>query len=202
MRICENGSVGIGLSSPSTKLHVYLGTSTTGIRVKGYNNQEWDMGIIGVNPGPGGCFQICDITNGFIPFKIESGASEDCIRISGGNVGIGCTNPNTKLKCAETKLISGTVTDGFSAGLTLTPTYTALAAQTVTRHNYIDVNNAATTNVTITDAAVMRFDAAAGTHKAVDSGTTKSSPGTVGAWLKININGTLYYLPAYSSKTA
>ena len=46
------------------------------------------------------------------------------------------------------------------------------------------------------------FDAAAGTHKAVDSGTTKTSPGTVSVWMKINVNGTVHYVPAYTSKTS
>jgi acetaldehyde dehydrogenase (acetylating) len=53
----------------------------------------------------------------------------------------------------------------------------------------------------MTDAHVFRFDAAIGTHKAVDSGTTKTSPGTVSAWVKININGATHYMPAYASKT-
>jgi hypothetical protein len=49
---------------------------------------------------------------------------------------------------------------------------------------------------------VFRFDAAAGTHKAIAAGSTKVTPGTVDAWLKVNINGTLYYVPAYTSMVA
>jgi hypothetical protein len=72
----------------------------------------------------------------------------------------------------------------------------------VTRHNYIMMNNPVLEGTaTLTDACAIRFDAAAGTHKAVDSGTTKTSPGTVDAWVKVNVNGTIHYLPAYTSKT-
>src|SRR5205809_3621216 len=41
----------------------------------------------------------------------------------------------------------------------------------------------------LTDMCVFRFNAAAGTHKAVDAGTTKTTPGTVSAWIKHNVNG-------------
>lgn len=115
-------------------------------------------------------------------------------------VGIG-TLPTTTLHSAETKVLSAGLSDGYSASYTLTPTYSG--AFTVTRHNYIDVNNVAlVSSAAVTDAAVFRFNAAAGTHKAVDSGTTKTTPGTVDAWVKVNINGTIYYLPAYTSKTS
>jgi hypothetical protein len=122
-----------------------------------------------------------------------------------GNMGVGTTGPATKLELAETKTITGATSDGYSAGLTLDPFYYAASAQTVTRHNYIDVNNPNTNNVAITNAAVMRFDDVPGTHKALDTGypgTTKASPGNVDAWIKVNINGTIYYVPAYASKTA
>ena len=68
----------------------------------------------------------------------------------------------------------------------------------------VDVKSKTETSgtITITDAVLARFDAAAGTHKAVDSGSTKSTPGTVDAWLKYNVNGTIYYSPLYTSKTS
>jgi hypothetical protein len=103
-----------------------------------------------------------------------------------------------------TRTITGAVTDGYTAGVSLTPTYTAATAQTVTRHNFINLANPVLSGAgpaALTDATVFRFDAAAGTHKAVDAGTTKITPGGVDAWLKININGTLYYVPTYTSKT-
>lgn len=109
------------------------------------------------------------------------------------------------VKWVSTATITGAVTDGYVAGLRLTPTYTAATAQTVTRHNYIDINNPTLSGAgpaALTDACVFRFDAAAGTHKAVDAGTTKTTPGGVDAWVQVNINGTLHYMPCYTSKTA
>lgn len=123
---------------------------------------------------------------------------------SAGNLGVG-GSPATRFHSAETKTITGAVTDGYAAGFTLAPTYTAATAQTVTRHNYLDVKNvtlAGAGPAALTDACFARFDAAAGTHKAVASGTTKTTPGGVDAWVKVNINGTIHYMPAYLSKTA
>jgi hypothetical protein len=116
---------------------------------------------------------------------------------------IGNSN-NGGLITTVTRTITGAVTDGYTAGVSLTPTYTAATAQTVTRHNFINLANPVLSGAgpaALTDATVFRFDAAAGTHKAVDAGTTKITVGAVDAWLKININGTIYYVPAYTSKT-
>lgn len=93
------------------------------------------------------------------------------------------------------------INDGYAAAIRLDPGYTA--AFTVVRHNYIDVQDVSlAASAAVTDACVMRFDAAAGTHKAVAAGTTKTTPGTVNAWIKHNINGTIYYVPAYTSTTS
>ena len=89
----------------------------------------------------------------------------------------------------QTETITGAVTDGYTAALRLDPGYTAASALTVTRHNYIevqDVSLAGAGPAALTDAAVFRFDAAAGTHKAL---TTEA--------VKINVNGTLQYMPFY-----
>jgi hypothetical protein len=77
----------------------------------------------------------------------------------------------------------------------------AAGAFTITRYNWFSLNTPTGTS-TITDACVYRFNAAAGTHKAIDSGSTKVTPATVNAWEKYNINGTLYFCPCYTSKTA
>lgn len=115
-------------------------------------------------------------------------------------VGIGQTSPATKLELEEVKTLTSSPADGYASALTLDPGYTG--AFTVTRHNYIELDNVSVAaSAVVTDATVFRFDAAAGTHKAVDGATTKSTPGGVDAWVKININGTIYYMPAYTSKT-
>lgn len=109
------------------------------------------------------------------------------------------------VSATDKNLIShiGTVTLGGSVAdldfIELTPTVNE--SYTVTRLNYIHMDNVGGTG-TVTDACAIKFDANAGTHEAVDSGSTKSSPGTVSAWMKINVNGTIYYVPAYTSKTS
>jgi len=77
-------------------------------------------------------------------------------------------------------------------------------AFTVTRLNYLNCRQP-TGAATITDAAVFRFDAAVGTHKALASsaavgvtigaGPTGSTAGNPQGWIKINVNGTLRYMP-------
>ena len=95
-------------------------------------------------------------------------------------------------------LLAG-VTDSYLNAINLAPNF--LGSQAITRHNYIRIADPTLGSNTLGDACVFAFDAAAGTHKAIDSGTTKTSPGTVSAWVKININGTVHYVPAYTSKT-
>lgn len=97
----------------------------------------------------------------------------------------------------RTTTLTGNVTDGVQA--LMAPTING--AFTVTRLNYINFNNFAGTS-TVTNGCALRFNAAAGTHKAVDSGTTKTTPGGVDAWMKINLNGTTVFMPLYTSKTA
>lgn len=112
---------------------------------------------------------------------------------------IGADN-NGALITTVTRTLSAGVTDAYTAGISIAPTYSG--AFTVTRHNYINaLNPVLQSSAVLTDATLVRFDAAAGTHKAVDSGTTKTTPGTVDAWIKVNINGTIYYIPVYTSKT-
>lgn len=127
--------------------------------------------------------------------------------IVSGSVGIGSSAPATKIESEENITLTGNVTDSYASALTFDPGYTVTDGgnHTVTRLNYMDLNNPSETEtsgtITITDAAVMRFDAAAGTHKAIDAGTTKTTPGTVDAWMKINLNGVIYFSPCYTSKT-
>lgn len=137
-------------------------------------------------------------------FRVEGDTEANLFLLdaSTDRIGIGTATPGTRLELEQTVTISGATNDGTSAAQTFDPNYSAGSAQTVTRHNYqVMENTDGGANVTITDAAVVWFPAAAGTHKAVDSGTTKTTPATVDAWIKYNINGTIYYVPAYTSKT-
>ncbi len=82
-------------------------------------------------------------------------------------------------------------------------TYTAALAGafTITRYNWFELDNP-TGAATVTNATALAFDAAPGTHKCIDSGTTKTTPTGVDAWIKHNVNGTIYFSNAYLSKTA
>ncbi len=113
--------------------------------------------------------------------------------------------PDQMVEFAQVETVAGAVTDGYAAALRSDPGYTAAAAQTVTRHNYWDIQDVSVAGegpAAVTDACVMRFDAAAGTHKATVGATTKVTVTAVQAWVKVNINGTIHYIPAYTSTTA
>ena len=129
---------------------------------------------------------------------------------SDGYVAIGrsVSSPATSLEVGENDTLTGNVTDSYTGAITFDAGYTVTDGgnHTVTRHNYINCEDLSETEtsgtITITDACLVRYNAAAGTHKAVDSGTTKTTPGTVDAWEKRNVNGTVYYCPLYTSKTS
>lgn len=81
---------------------------------------------------------------------------------------------------------------------------TIAGAFTVTRFNYLRLDDAAGA-ATVTDAAALAFNAAVGTHKAlaanaavavtIGAGPTGSTAGNPQGWIKINVNGTLRYVP-------
>ncbi len=118
------------------------------------------------------------------------------VSFTAGNDPSGAT-PTLLLSSTDTT--TGNVTDMYTGALRSTPVING--ANTITRLNYWDVNQF-TGAATVTNACVMRFNAAIGTHKAVDAATTKTTPGGVDAWIKVNLNGTLAFVPAYLSKTA
>ena len=95
--------------------------------------------------------------------------------------------------------LTGDIADGYAGGIRLLSTYNA--SHTVTRHNYIQLDSPSVVSATVTDACVFRFGAAAGTHKAVDSGSAHPDIDTTDAWIKVNINGTIHYIPAYTDKS-
>jgi hypothetical protein len=156
------------------------------------------------------------IASGQIPgvWKIRtanaSGVLTDALTINSsqnatfsGAVGIGVApGSGADLFLGGSRTLTGTLADGYSGGAQLSPTYTAASAQTLTRGNYLLLARPSLTNVTVGDMCVLRFNAAAGTHEATVGATTKTTPGSVQAWVKININGTVHYIPAYTSTTA
>jgi len=186
--IRANGNIGININPSITGLSISHSTS-------GGN------AVFISNTSDTGSFQVLNSTSGATTaFLLQQNSAG--LALSTDNNGAG--GITAAIANGGTTVISAGVTDGFHAAMRCSPSYSAATAQTVTRHNYIDLENVVAGGAgpaTITDACVMRFNAAAGTHKAVDAGTTKASPGTVDAWVKVNINGTIYYQPSYTSKT-
>jgi hypothetical protein len=131
--------------------------------------------------------------------------ADDILADGGIYIGSGVSDPEAgRIYTAHAETLTADQTDDYAASLRLAPTYSAISVtRTVARHNYITlVNVAVLGTAVVTDAAAMYFNAAIGTHKAIDSGTTKTSPGTVTAWMKVNLNGVIHYIPCYSSKTS
>jgi hypothetical protein len=131
-----------------------------------------------------------------------------CTVANDANNGLALTFVGTvyqNMQLTATKVNTGTLADGFAAGISEAPTYNA--AYTVTRHNYINLSDAGLTgSAVLTDAAVFRFNANTGTHKALASNGAVASVFTANAgptgaataiqgWMKINVSGTLRYIP-------
>ena len=98
MRITSGGNVGIGTNSPTEKLHIKSTTSGSFIRFE-------DNGGSGVYVGS----RSNDL-------EFYAGNSEKMVILSGGNVGIGITNPQDKLHVNGDAIISSTRFGDFAVG--------------------------------------------------------------------------------------
>lgn len=89
---------------------------------------------------------------------------------------------------------------GEAGKLEFTPIYnTTVAGDDVTTHRYMNMLQPTGTSV-VTNAAAMYFNAIAGTHKAIAAGTTPAGQlHTTSGYLKIDINGTIHYIPVYTA---
>lgn len=98
--------------------------------------------------------------------------------------------------------ITSTVLRGaVSAGtaVTVTPRYDE--GTTVHRHDYLTLSNPVLANsADVIEASALTFDADPGAHKALDSGSTKTDMNVVAAWVKVNLNGKIGYIPVYAAR--
>jgi hypothetical protein len=155
--------------------------------------------------------QITLIDNNATALQIGSSGSLDIIKIATNdgyaflevngdrtNAGLGVAS----IIVDSNGIMTGNTTDGYVGAIELDPVYTSGSSYTITRHNYIKIDNVGLgENAAVTDACLFSFDANAGSHKAVDSGSAHPDIDTTDAWVKININGTIHYIPAYTDKS-
>ncbi|MFC1478351.1 hypothetical protein ACFL57_02710 [Candidatus Margulisiibacteriota bacterium] len=119
--VSANGSVGIGTTDPSAKLHVYDGQ----MRVENTGGDAWvtmmnDAGIVGYFGvrGSGHATQANDTlvySNGGSDIAIVPEGVE-IMRLTSQNVGIGDANPATKLEVAGTVSANAYIKDGVALG--------------------------------------------------------------------------------------
>ena len=101
MRIDSSGNVGIGTSSPSTRLDVNSTVTLSGAenaQLRWLNSgKDWRA-----NTSAGGNWYLYDATNNKFPFTIQGNAPSDAFYMtSAGNVGIGTSSPTTKLQIGD-----------------------------------------------------------------------------------------------------
>ena len=155
-----NDRLGIGTTSPSSKLHVYssgeisrLESSTTTMyqtfRANGTNVGYIGNGTGAISGGSATDFGI-QITNNFV---ISTGGASEKMRItSSGNVGIGTTSPSAKLDVNGDVLINGLTVGrgGGSISSNTTIGINALSSNS-SGQNIIAVGRDAVTNLTDVD---------------------------------------------------
>lgn len=123
-----------------------------------------------------------------------------------GATGAPTTTDGNVMEIERTHSTGADIADGRAACLTFDPGYTGTGGtRTITRHNYTRLENPSTSSSVVVDSAVFWFDANIGTHTALASpglvATVFTSLGPTGAattiqgWMKINVNGTLRYIP-------
>lgn len=101
-----------------------------------------------------------------------------------------------------TVTLSAGISEAYAGSMRMDPFYhdNAIGIPSVTMHNFILVSNPAG-SATCRTAAFFKTDAAAGTHRAVNAGTTLLTITQVAAWAVWNINGMIHYMPLYTGKT-
>ena len=102
MRILANGNVGIGTTSPATKLHVF--TTAVSANVIKVDNGTQNINL-GVNNGSQGAFLFVDSNHGL---RFGTNASERARFDANGNFGIGTTAPTQKLHVIGNVEVSAT----------------------------------------------------------------------------------------------
>ena len=120
MRITSTGNVGIGTTSPSKKLDIAGDVKLTNSNSIYWRNAANNADIPLLNLSSNNTFNI-GTTSSSVPVQmaLHTAGSERMRITSGGNVGIGTTNPGAKLHTIETGASEALRIDGASGGFAL-----------------------------------------------------------------------------------
>mgnify|MGYP003134831215 CR=1 FL=1 len=131
--------------------------------------------------------------------KVNTSDNSAVLQINGDRTG-SAPIAITALDIEGSGILAENLDDGYVSSMSIDPLYSG--NYTLTRHNYIKLEQPQLLgSAAITDACVFSFDANKGTHKAIDSGSAHPDIDTADAWMKININGTVHYIPCYTDKS-
>ena len=104
------------------------------------------------------------------------------------------------LKITSFVPLTGNVASSYAGGIRFDPGFTG--NYTITNYSYLQFDSILlASSAAITNTSLFHFNAAAGSHGALDSGSAHPDIDTTDAWIKININGTIHYIPAYTDKS-
>ena len=115
--VCQTGEVGIGTNSPATKLTVHQSADDNGLRIYGYDDVAARYAELFVNSAG---YTVLDASTDRglalkghgIDFYVNSGGTHIGRWTFGGNLGVGCTDPTSRLTVEKTSTATTLSKDG------------------------------------------------------------------------------------------
>jgi hypothetical protein len=154
--VLRNGNVGIGTSTPATKLELAPNTAiklgnaylSSGGDYLHLANNEWYNGTSWVATAAGALIQISGQDVNFYRHDASGGHTQSMSINSSGNIGIGTTTPSTKLHVAGSITVDGNINAKYQDVAEWVPSTHALPAGTVvtldpTKSNHVEASSLA-----------------------------------------------------------